>query len=127
MDPSDEITKSLIQWLQTILPNTRISINELNDGVAICEALIEIAPQHFQHLELKIKKVGLNWRLKISNLKKINESIKEYYQDFLNMQIQDAGKPDVAKLAEMNDFTELGKLLRLVLGNKISTERALHI
>lgn len=119
MDPSVEITKSLVQWLQTMLPNTLVSINELNDGVAIYNVLLEIGPLHFNQLENKIKNVGSNWRLKISNLKKINECIKEYYQDFLNMQIQDVGRPDVAKLAETNDMTELGKLLRLVLGTFI--------
>lgn len=120
MDPTEEVTKSLVQWLQTVLSNRRIAISDINDGVAIFGALLQIAPIHFSQLEPKIKTdVGANWRLKISNLKKINEGIKEYYQDFLNMQIQDAGRPDVVKLGETNDLTQLGKLLRLVLGKVV--------
>lgn len=117
MDPSDEISRSMIKWLQTLIPHKTRSVSEISDGVAIIQVLVQIAPEYFGKLEPKIKTdVNSNWRLKVSNLKKINEGIIEFYQDFLNMQVLDIGKPDVVKLGETNDLVQLGKLLRLVLG-----------
>lgn len=50
---------------------------ELSDGVAIAEALTQIAPEYFtSNWNSKIKTdVGHNWRLKVSNLKKILEGV----------------------------------------------------
>lgn len=50
---------------------------ELSDGVAIAEALTQIAPEYFSPLwNTKIKTdVGNNWRLKVSNLKKILDGV----------------------------------------------------
>lgn len=50
---------------------------ELSDGVAIAEALTQIAPEYFSTAwNSKIKTdVGHNWRLKVSNLKKILEGV----------------------------------------------------
>lgn len=117
MDPSEEVCKSLIKWLQAMMPNKTSTANEISNGVAISQVLIQIAPEHFSRLEQKIKTdVNSNWRLKVSNLKKIAESTVEYYQDVLNLQIMDVGRPDVHKIAEFSDLIQLGKLLRLVLG-----------
>lgn len=66
----------------------------------------------------KIKfEVGSNWRLKVSNLKKVVESILDYYADVLSLSLSDFPKPDVLKIAEKNDSIELGRLLQLILGN----------
>lgn len=117
MDPSEEVCKSLIKWLQTLIPNKKITQTEISDGVAMLQALVQIAPEHFRRLEPKIKyDVGTIWRVKVSNLKKIVESLVEYYQDVLNMQLLDVGRPDVFKIGETSDLTQLGKLLRLILG-----------
>lgn len=50
---------------------------ELSDGVAIAEALTQIAPEYFSpSWYSKVKTdVGNNWRLKVSNLKKILEGV----------------------------------------------------
>lgn len=117
MDPSGEVCKSLIKWLQTLMPSKTRTVNEISNGVAILQLLVQIAPEHFSRLEPKIKcDVGTNWRLKVSNLKKIAESVVEYYQDVLNLQIVDVGRPDVVKIGETSDLIQLGKLLRLILG-----------
>lgn len=52
-------------------------ILELSDGVAIAEALTQIAPEFYTPTwNSKIKTdVGHNWRLKVSNLKKILEGV----------------------------------------------------
>lgn len=118
MDPSEEVCKSLIKWLQAMMPSNTRSVNEISNGVAILEVLIQIAPEHFSRLAPKIKSdVNSNWRLKVSNLKKISESMVEYYQDVLNLQIMDKGRPDVHRIADSSDLIQLGKLLRLVVGN----------
>lgn len=119
MDPSEEVCKSLIKWLQAMMPNNSRTVNEISNGVAVYQVLSQIAPEHFSRLEKKIKTdVNSNWRLKVSNLKKIAESVVEYYQDVLNLQIMDVGRPDVSKIGENSDLIQLGKLLRLVVGNK---------
>lgn len=118
MDTSEEVSKSLIKWLQTLNPEGTKSLEEISDGVAIYQILLQIAPDHFNVLESKIvAKNCSNWRLKVSNLKKIVESLIEYYHDILNLSIHEIGKPDVMKIAETSNFIQLGKLLRLVLGN----------
>lgn len=124
MDPSEEVSKSLIKWLQTLIPTKSRTVMDISDGVAMLQALVQIAPEHFSRLEPKIKTdVGSIWRVKVSNLKKIVESLVEYYQDVLNLQILDVGKPDVGKIGEQCDLIQLGKLLRLILGCAVNCER----
>ncbi|CAH0562140.1 unnamed protein product [Brassicogethes aeneus] len=121
MDPNDEMCKSLLKWLQEIVPNRTRNVAEICDGVAIVEALMQISAEDFSKLEGKIKKdVGTNWRLRVSNLKKIVEAIMEYYQDVLSLQLLEVGRPDVNKIGEFNDQVQLGKLLRLLLGCAIN-------
>lgn len=117
MDANDEMCKSLVKWLQTIVTNKTRNINELCDGVAMVDALIQIAPQHFTKLEPKIKRdAGSSWRLRVSNLKKIVEAVIEYYQDVLTLQLLEGGRPDVNEIGAKNDSIQLAKLLRLILG-----------
>lgn len=72
----------------------------------------------------KIKfEVGSNWRLKVSNLKKVVESILDFYENVLSLSLSDFPKPDVLKIAEKNDSIELGRLLQLVLGKNIDQSR----
>lgn len=60
------------------------------------------APEWFSKAFLsKIKTdVGSNWRLKVSNLKKIVEGIVDYYQECLNQQLTDFKKPDVSQIGK---------------------------
>lgn len=52
----------------------------------------------------------------VSNLKKVVESILDYYVEALNITLTDFVRPDVMKIAEKNDQIELGRLLQLILG-----------
>ncbi|KAJ8930864.1 hypothetical protein NQ314_016284, partial [Rhamnusium bicolor] len=124
MDPSEEMCKSLAKWLQKIVPNNTRNIVEICDGVGMLDALLQIAPEHFSKLEPKIKRdVGSNWRLRVSNLKKIVEAVIEYYQDVLTLQILEIGRPDVSKIGENSEPVQLAKLLRLILGCAINCDR----
>jgi protein HOOK3 len=49
-------------------------------------------------------------------LKKIADSIVLYYSDMLDLSLDAHLKPEVVKIAEMNDVIELEKLLKLILG-----------
>lgn len=109
---------NLINWLQTLnLKAKHGNPMELSDGVAIAEALTQIAPEYFTpSWNTKIKTdVGNNWRLKVSNLKKILEGVVDYHQDILNLSLQEFPRPDVVNIAETADPSDLRRLLQLVL------------
>ena len=81
------------------------------------QALHLIAPQFFTEAWLgKIKlDAANNWRLKVSNLKKILKGILDYYSEVLGQHIQDFNMPDVNAIGEQNDEGELRRLLQLIL------------
>lgn len=120
-----ELCDSLLTWLQTFQVPSCNSKYELTSGIAIAHVLHRIDPSWFNETWLsRIKEEsGANWRLKVSNLKKILKSLLEYYHDILGHQISDEHLPDVALIGEMGDVTELGKLVQLVLGCAISCEK----
>lgn len=125
MEPSEEMCKSLVKWLQKIVTNKTRNYIEICDGVGILDALIQMSPEYFGKLESKIKRdVGVNnWRLRISNLKKLLEAVIEYYQDVLTLHVLEGGRPDVVKIGESSSLIELGKLLRLILGCAINCDK----
>uniref|UniRef100_A0A182XDJ2 Protein hook n=1 Tax=Anopheles quadriannulatus TaxID=34691 RepID=A0A182XDJ2_ANOQN len=114
-----EIYESLIRWLSELnLSAPHGTVQELSDGAALAQALNQIAPEVFTDSWLsKIKSdVGANWRLKVSNLRKIIEGIYVYYQDELSLNLSEELRPDALKIAEKGDPHELGRLLQLILG-----------
>uniref|UniRef100_A0A673BIM8 Hook microtubule-tethering protein 2 n=1 Tax=Sphaeramia orbicularis TaxID=375764 RepID=A0A673BIM8_9TELE len=119
-----ELCDSLLTWLQTFQVPSCNSKDDLTSGVAIAHVLHRIDPSWFNETWLgRIKEEsGANWRLKVSNLKKILKSMLEYYHDVLGHQISDEHLPDVLLIGEMGDVTELGKLVQLVLGCAVSCE-----
>ncbi|VVC94894.1 unnamed protein product [Leptidea sinapis] len=117
---------SLIKWLQTLdLKAKHESPAELSDGVAIAEVLTQIAPEFFTPAwNSKIKtEVKQNWRLKVSNLKKILEGVVVYHQDVLNLSLQEFSRPDVVNIAENADAGDLGRLLQLVLSCAVNCSK----
>uniref|UniRef100_A0A671XCP6 Protein Hook homolog 3 n=1 Tax=Sparus aurata TaxID=8175 RepID=A0A671XCP6_SPAAU len=67
--------------------------------------------------------VGDNWRLKISNLKKILKGILDYNQEILGQHINDFTLPDVNLIGEHSDAAELGRMLQLILGCAVNCEQ----
>ncbi|XP_075459994.1 protein Hook homolog 3 isoform X8 [Ascaphus truei] len=67
--------------------------------------------------------VGDNWRLKISNLKKILKGILDYNHEILGQQINDFTLPDVNLVGEHSDASELGRMLQLILGCAVKCEQ----
>lgn len=115
--------ESLMKWLQTFdLDAPHNTLEEISDGVAMAQALNQIAPEWFGDSWMsKIKTdAGNNWRLKVSNLKKIVQGIVDYYQECLNQHLTDFSRPDVVKIGEHCSPEELGRLLQLILGCAIN-------
>lgn len=110
---------SLIKWLDTFeLRAAHSSAEDISNGEALAEALSQIAPEWFtDSWKAKIKTdVGSNWRLKVSNLRKIIEAVTEYYVECLNQPLAGYVRPDAQKIGEHCDSHELKRLLQLVLG-----------
>nr|XP_023501075.1 protein Hook homolog 2 isoform X2 [Equus caballus] len=121
-----ELCGSLLTWLQTfhVLPPCT-SPQDLSSGLAIASVLNQIDPSWFNEAWLQgiSDDPGPNWRLKVSNLKTILQSLVEYSQDVLGHPISEQHLPDVSLIGEFSDPEELGKLLQLVLGCAISCEK----
>ena len=115
----DQQLNNLIKWLDTFdLQSSHSTAEDISDGVALADVLAQIAPEWFTAAwRAKIKTdVSSNWRLKVSNLKKIIEAIMEYYIECLNQQLSGYIKPDATKIGEHCDNHELRRLLQLILG-----------
>ncbi|KAJ3600396.1 hypothetical protein NHX12_031380 [Muraenolepis orangiensis] len=120
-----ELCDSLLNWLQTFQVPSCTSKKDLMTGVAIAHVLHRIDPSWFNKTWLvRIKEDSDdNWRLKVNNLKKILQSMLEYYHDVLGHQVSEQHLPDVNLIGEHGDITELGRLVQLVLGCAISCEK----
>ncbi|GAA6072073.1 protein Hook homolog 2 isoform X2 [Tachysurus ichikawai] len=120
-----ELCDSLLSWLRTFQVPSCTSKQDLTDGVAVAHVLHKIDPSWFNETWLGRIKVETrdNWRIKVSNLKKILQSMLEYYHDVLGQQVGDEHVPDVSLIGEMEDVTELGRLVQLVLGCAVSCEK----
>ncbi|XP_064416803.1 protein Hook homolog 2 [Latimeria chalumnae] len=121
-----ELCDSLLIWLQTFqVPSPCATKADLTSGVTIAHVLHRIDPSWFSAAWLgRIKEEACdNWRLKVSNLKKILQSVQEYYVDVLGHQISDYYLPDVILIGEHSHAGELGRLLQLVLGCAVSCEK----
>ncbi|XP_019601790.2 protein Hook homolog 2 isoform X1 [Rhinolophus sinicus] len=121
-----ELCGSLLTWLQTFhIPSPCTSPQELSGGLAIAYVLNQIDSSWFNEAWLQriSEDTGPNWRLKVSNLKMILQSLVEYSQDVLGHPISEQHLPDVSLIGEFSDPGELGKLLQLVLGCAISCEK----
>ncbi|XP_027811026.2 protein Hook homolog 2 isoform X1 [Marmota flaviventris] len=117
---------SLLTWLQTFqVPPPCASPEDLSSGLAVAHVLNQIDPSWFNETWLQdiSEDPGPNWRLKVSNLQKILQSLVEYSQDVLGHPVSEQHLPDVSLIGEFSDPKELGKLLQLVLGCAISCEK----
>ncbi|KAF5906019.1 protein Hook 2-like isoform X2 [Clarias magur] len=120
-----ELCDSLLSWLRIFQVPSCTSKQDLTSGVAVAHVLHKIDPSWFNETWLgRIKEDnGDNWRIKVSNLKKILQSMLEYYHDVLGQQVAEQHVPDVALIGEMGDVAELGRLVQLVLGCAVSCEK----
>ncbi|RMC22321.1 hypothetical protein DUI87_00633 [Hirundo rustica rustica] len=101
------------------------TVEDLTSGVVMAQVLQKIDPAYFDENWLnRIKtEVGDNWRLKVSNLKKILKGILDYNHEILGQQINDFTLPDVNLIGEHADAAELGRMLQLILGCAVNCEQ----
>ncbi|XP_026099762.1 protein Hook homolog 3 isoform X1 [Carassius auratus] len=122
----EELCDSLLTWIQTFAVDAPCAaVDEMTSGVAMAQVLQKIDGMYFTDAWIsRIKPdVGDNWRLKISNLKKILKGILDYNHEVLGQQINDFTLPDVSLIAEHSDAAELGRMLQLILGCAVNCEQ----
>uniref|UniRef100_A0A4W3J696 Hook microtubule tethering protein 3 n=1 Tax=Callorhinchus milii TaxID=7868 RepID=A0A4W3J696_CALMI len=114
---------SIVQTFGIQAPCTKI--DDLTSGVAMAQVLQKIDQSWFDDTWINRVKteVGDNWRLKVSNLKKILKGILDYYHEVLGQQIADFPLPDVNLIGEHSDAAELGRMLQLILGCAVNCEQ----
>uniref|UniRef100_A0A672JZ97 Protein Hook homolog 3 n=1 Tax=Sinocyclocheilus grahami TaxID=75366 RepID=A0A672JZ97_SINGR len=121
-----QLCDSLLTWIQTFAVEAPCSaVDEMTSGVAMAQVLQKIDGMYFTDAWIsRIKPdVGDNWRLKISNLKKILKGILDYNHEVLGQQINDFTLPDISLIAEHSDAAELGRMLQLILGCAVNCEQ----
>ncbi|XP_063787256.1 protein Hook homolog 2 isoform X1 [Pseudophryne corroboree] len=121
-EPSDP----LLTWMRTFqVSGPCASYEDLTGGVAIAQVLKRIDPTWFNEAWLMRIKLDCNdnWRLKVSNLKRILQSVLEYYQDMLGHPVSEDHIPDIALIGEFSNTAELRKMVQLVLGCAISCDK----
>ncbi|XP_068278303.1 protein Hook homolog 3 isoform X4 [Nyctibius grandis] len=121
-----ELGESLLTWIQTFNVEAPCqTVEDLTNGVVMAQVLQKIDPVYFDENWLnRIKtEVGDNWRLKVSNLKKILKGILDYNHEILGQQINDFTLPDVNLIGEHADAAELGRMLQLILGCAVNCEQ----
>ncbi|XP_068781134.1 protein Hook homolog 3 isoform X5 [Struthio camelus] len=121
-----ELGESLLTWIQTFNVETPCqTVEDLTNGVVMAQVLQKIDPTYFDENWLnRIKtEVGDNWRLKVSNLKKILKGILDYNHEILGQQINDFTLPDINLIGEHSDSAELGRMLQLILGCAVNCEQ----
>ncbi|XP_071846791.1 protein Hook homolog 3-like isoform X2 [Apostichopus japonicus] len=121
----EELCENLITWIQTFNVESSLSnIDEVSDGVGLSQILCLIGPNFFKESwSGRIKKdVGDNWRLKVSNLRKVLEGILDFYSEEIGQETEHFRLPDLNKIGEHGNPDELGRLLQLVLGCAVNCD-----
>ncbi|KAM9841254.1 protein Hook homolog 3 [Aulostomus maculatus] len=121
-----ELCESLLTWIQTFGVEAPCkTVEDLTSGVVMAQVLQKIDVVYFSDAWIsRIKlEVGDNWRLKVSNLKKILKGILDYNQEVLGQHINDFTLPDVNLIGEHSDAAELGRMLQLLLGCAVNCEQ----
>ncbi|XP_063678097.1 protein Hook homolog 3-like isoform X2 [Bolinopsis microptera] len=114
----NDICDSLLEWLSTFdaVNNVSYKPKELTDGLVLSSVLKEIAPGWFDLSNSLKENINDNWRLKVSNLRKIKNAILDYYQEVLELDLVQFPMPDCGEIGEHAEEEHLGRLLQLVLG-----------
>mmetsp|Transcript_39224 Transcript_39224/g.44727 ORF Transcript_39224/g.44727 Transcript_39224/m.44727 type:complete len:574 (-) Transcript_39224:295-2016(-) len=102
--------------------NPPSSIEDLGDGVALFEALSEIAPDYFDPTTIA-RHLGDNWALKSSNLRKLLRNLEEFYHVGLKKDADFAGcTAKAASIARSSDREALAELFELVAAAAVTCE-----
>jgi len=120
----DPFIESQFEWIKTFESCKNLTnLSELSDGIKIASVLRQISPSNFtEEWSSKLKPDPENWRLRVSNLKKVLDKINDYYDNLMpNYPTIEA--PDLTKIGKDNDDMELARLIQLVLGIAVNCEQ----
>jgi predicted nucleic acid-binding Zn-ribbon protein len=96
------------------------TLTDLSDGVALFEALSEIAPDYFDPTTIA-RQLGDNWALKSSNLRKFLRNLEHYYHEGLGKDA-DFTLVNVSSIAKQSDVKSIVVLVELVMAAAVTCE-----
>ncbi|KAL7574836.1 hypothetical protein ACA910_010674 [Epithemia clementina (nom. ined.)] len=94
------------------------SLSDLSDGVALFEALSEIAPAYFDPTTIA-RHLGDNWALKSSNLRKLVRNLEDFYHEGLFKDADFESIPLTA-IAKEGDADGVASLVELVAAASVT-------
>jgi len=98
------------------------TLSDLSDGVALFEALSEIAPDYFDPTTVT-RDLGDNWALKSSNLRKLLRNLEVYYHSELDKTSDLFSSLDVSAIAKEADVHGIVSLVELVAAAAVQCEK----
>mmetsp|Transcript_18121 Transcript_18121/g.41925 ORF Transcript_18121/g.41925 Transcript_18121/m.41925 type:complete len:583 (+) Transcript_18121:171-1919(+) len=97
-------------------------LTELGDGVALFEALSEIAPDYFDPTTIA-RHLGDNWALKSSNLRKLLRNLEHFFHESLGKDADfEAQTENVGAIARSSDRAAIAELVELVAAAAVTCE-----
>mmetsp|Transcript_40505 Transcript_40505/g.60026 ORF Transcript_40505/g.60026 Transcript_40505/m.60026 type:complete len:570 (-) Transcript_40505:204-1913(-) len=96
------------------------SLAELSDGVALFEALAEIAPDYFDPSTIA-HGIGDNWALKSSNFRKLIRNLEHFFHDGLQKDA-DFAALDIQAMAKRGDEAAIAALFELVAAAAVTCD-----
>mmetsp|Transcript_12474 Transcript_12474/g.18306 ORF Transcript_12474/g.18306 Transcript_12474/m.18306 type:complete len:598 (-) Transcript_12474:2129-3922(-) len=124
-DDRDARYDAMVEFLacfSSVSGNPPTSIEDLSDGVALFEALSDIAPDYFDPTTIA-RHLGDNWALKSSNLRKLLRNLEEFYHDSLGKDADFKGCIGKAgSIARSCDKEAIAELFELVAAAAVTCE-----
>ncbi|KAI1290772.1 Protein Hook -like protein [Halotydeus destructor] len=122
-----KLLESMFEWLKTFkLSGPHRTPEDLCDGVCLAHVLNQISPEHFDGdwlTKVKTNASHDNWRLRVSNVKKILEAIEQFH-DIIGSPISPSfPRPDCNLIGKELDSKQLGRLLQLILGCAVNCDQ----
>ncbi|CAH8617141.1 unnamed protein product [Schistosoma rodhaini] len=117
--------ENLFEWLRTFNIATNVySIHNVTDGIVLGKVLHTIAPNHFtdEWLQTLNYDAEINWRLKVSNLKKILKAVIEFLNEGIEDRISVQFLPNLQEIAEHENEESTFRLLQLILACAVNCD-----
>mmetsp|Transcript_407 Transcript_407/g.901 ORF Transcript_407/g.901 Transcript_407/m.901 type:complete len:654 (+) Transcript_407:157-2118(+) len=124
----EERNAALVEFLGIFdsVTSSPSTLSDLSDGVALFEALSEIAPDYFDATTIA-RDLGDNWALKSSNLRKLLRNLETYYHNDLNKTTDLFATIDVSAIAKESDADGIANLVELVAAAAVQCENRAEI
>jgi len=97
-------------------------LSDLDDGVALTEALSQISPEHFDSSTIS-RNLGSNWALKSSNIRKLIRNLETFFHTVLEKTTDfDSLNESVSKIARSSDKPAIASIVELIIAASISCD-----